>query len=73
MKNRCFYLLAIFFVIASVSTYAQNTAAKAGTVSDVRLLEGHWLGTFNGGPIEAVWSAPVGDNIVGFIRMTMVR
>ncbi|GAB3644026.1 hypothetical protein GCM10027423_46630 [Spirosoma arcticum] len=33
------------------------------------LLEGHWMGTFNGGPIEAVWSAPAGDNIVGFIRM----
>lgn len=35
----------------------------------MKLLEGHWLGIFNGGPIEAVWSAPAGDNIVGFIRM----
>ena len=35
----------------------------------MKLLEGHWFGTFNGGPIEAFWSAPAGDNIVGFIRM----
>lgn len=69
MKNCCAGLLAIFLLIISVDTHAQNAAAKVGTVSDMRLLEGHWLGTFNGGPIEAIWSAPAGDNIVGFIRM----
>lgn len=69
MKKCCAGLLAIFLLIGSVSVYAQNTAAKVGTVADMKLLEGHWLGTFNGGPIEAVWSAPAGDNIVGFIRM----
>lgn len=69
MKNYLSGLLAIFLLIGSVSVYAQNTAAGVGTVADMKLLEGHWLGTFNGGPIEAVWSAPAGDNIVGFIRM----
>ena len=27
------------------------------------------MGTFNGGPIEACWIAPVGDNLTGFMRM----
>ena len=69
MKNCCLNLLAVFLLITSTSTYAQTTSAKVGTLSDMKLLEGHWLGIFNGGPIEAVWSAPAGDNIVGFIRM----
>lgn len=64
------YLIAsLLGLIASLSTYAQSAPARAGTLSDMKLLEGHWLGTFNDGPIEAVWSAPAGDNIVGFIRM----
>jgi hypothetical protein len=32
-------------------------------------MEGRWVGTFNGGPIEAAWIAPVGDNLTGFMRM----
>ena len=64
------YFIAILLgLTASMGTYAQTTPAKAGTLANMSLLEGHWLGTFNGGPIEAVWSAPAGDNIVGFIRM----
>lgn len=67
MKKYCFGLLVILF--ATVGTFAQTIPAKAGTLTDLTLLEGHWLGTFNGGPIEANWTAPSGDNIVGFIRM----
>lgn len=69
MKNYCLLFRAFIFLIVSVGAYAQTAPAKTGTLTDMKLLEGHWLGTFNGGPIEAVWSAPAGDNIVGFIRM----
>ena len=69
MKKRHLSIFAFLCLFISVGTYAQNTLAKVGTLSDMSLLEGHWMGTFNGGPIEAVWSAPAGDNIIGFIRM----
>lgn len=59
--------LFIFVLFSSLTTYAQTT--KSGSLSDVAFMEGHWLGTFNGGPIEAAWIAPVGDNLTGFMRM----
>jgi hypothetical protein len=49
----------------SITAQAQNQ----GTLNDINFLEGRWLGTYKGGPIEAAWTAPAGDNIVGFIRM----
>ncbi|WP_461054268.1 DUF6265 family protein [Spirosoma arcticum] len=69
MKNYCLSALSLCCLIISLCTCAQTVPDKVGTLSDMSLLEGHWMGTFNGGPIEAVWSAPAGDNIVGFIRM----
>ncbi|GAB4037133.1 DUF6265 family protein [Spirosoma jeollabukense] len=59
--------LSLLFLLATFSTYAQT--AKTGTLADVAFMEGRWLGTFNGGPIEASWIAPVGDNLTGFMRM----
>ncbi len=59
-------LLAVFMVGLFLSLPAQ---AQKGSLSDLSFLEGHWLGTFNGGPIEASWTAPAADNIVGYIRM----
>lgn len=47
---------------------AQSTSKK-GSLNDLKILDGRWLGTFNGGPIEAAWTAPLGNNIVGYIRM----
>lgn len=58
------FLLTHFFL----NVQAQSTPNK-GTLDDINFLEGRWLGTYNGGPIEAAWTAPAGDNIVGFIRM----
>jgi hypothetical protein len=45
-------------------------AQSTGTLKDLSFLDGRWLGTYNGGPIEASWTAPAGNSIVGFIRMT---
>jgi hypothetical protein len=47
----------------------QPAQAQKGTLNDLTFLEGRWLGTFNGGPIEAGWSAPAAENIIGYIRM----
>ncbi|MBD2754640.1 DUF6265 family protein [Spirosoma validum] len=54
-------------LFSSLATYAQTNAK--GSLADVSFMEGRWLGTFNGGPIEASWIAPVGDNLTGFMRM----
>lgn len=67
--KRCYFLLlfCLFFILLP-ETYAQ-TQQKAGSLSDVGFIEGHWKATSEGSTIEAVWSAPAGDNIVGFVRM----
>lgn len=67
--NYVFFALLLGGLFGSLYTNAQTAPAKAGTLADVALLEGHWLGAFNGGPIEASWTAPSGNNIVGYIRM----
>ncbi|MCF0072431.1 DUF6265 family protein [Dyadobacter sp. CY261] len=63
----------IQFIKKAVSAFAlilTATLSQAqGTLNDIAFLDGRWLGTYNGGPIEASWTAPKGNNIVGFIRM----
>lgn len=68
MKQFHILLLLCLFATLLPEAYAQ-TLQKAGSLSDIRFIEGHWQATADGKLIEAVWSAPAGDNIVGFIRM----
>lgn len=67
LKQTCLLALVILSTTNYFSSYAQTT--KTGTLNDISFLDGRWLGTYNGGPIEASWTAPAGNNIVGFIRM----
>lgn len=60
------YTLIFAFFLFSGFAQAQT---KTGTLNDISFLEGHWLGNYNGGPIEASWTAPAGNNIMGYIRM----
>ncbi len=61
------HFLSLFCLIYFGS---QPTGAQtAPDLSVVAHIEGHWKGQFSGGPIEAAWSAPEGNNIVGYIRM----
>ena len=62
---RLFSCFIALFLLSCVAGYSQKTASLA----DVAFMKGHWLGTFNGGPIEAFWAAPAGDNLTGFMRM----
>jgi hypothetical protein len=66
-------LKALFPMLLAISLFTITTApaqtAKTGTLNDISFLNGRWKGTFNGGPIEASWTAPEGNNIAGFIRM----
>lgn len=60
---------SIGLTLAVAFLFTIPAQAQKGTLDDLSFLEGHWLGTFNGGPIEASWTSPVGGNIVGYIRM----
>lgn len=66
MKN---YFLPILFFFSSLITTHVHAQTGKGSLADVSFMEGRWLGAFNGGPIEAAWIAPVGDNLTGFMRM----
>lgn len=69
MKQFYFLSLLLFlFSYLQSEAFAQNKP-KTGSLSDMAFIEGHWKANDNGKIIEAVWSAPEGDNIVGFIRM----
>ena len=59
-------VIFIFSLLLSQNTLGQS---KIASLNDVAFMQGHWLGTFNGGPIEAFWVAPAGDNLTGFMRM----
>ncbi|GAB3980204.1 hypothetical protein GCM10028806_47240 [Spirosoma terrae] len=61
--------LFLTFTFITFCLLSVNAQSKTGTLTDMSFLEGHWRGTFNGGPIDAVWIAPAGDNLTGFIRM----
>lgn len=65
-----FYFLILFsltgILLPNVRAQSQS---KVGSLADVRFIEGHWKGTTGSTALEAVWSAPEGDNIIGFIRM----
>ncbi|MCE7067227.1 DUF6265 family protein [Dyadobacter sp. CY326] len=59
----------LFLALFLLTTFAKAQTASTGTLNDLSFLEGHWLGTYNGGPIEAGWTGPAGNNIMGYIRM----
>lgn len=68
MKRFNFLLLLCLFAIQMPKAYAQ-TQKKAGSLSDISFIEGHWKATVEDRNIEAIWSAPAGDNLVGIVRM----
>jgi hypothetical protein len=67
---RHIYLLILFVAgLLPVVTFAQ-TNIKGGSFTDINFIEGHWkTAPTDGRVIEAVWLAPAGDNILGFMRM----
>jgi len=63
-------ILSLAFILATLISNSSNAqTATTGSLKDISFLDGRWKGNYNGGTIEASWTAPEGDNIVGFIRM----
>ncbi|MBC7921778.1 MAG: hypothetical protein H7Z75_11915 [Ferruginibacter sp.] len=69
MKNRASLLFLLLLSATLLPTARAQTSPKAGSLADVGFIEGHWKATTKDNRLEAVWSAPDGDNLVGFIRM----
>ncbi|MCF2445952.1 DUF6265 family protein [Dyadobacter sp. CY345] len=65
----CKTLSLAFIFAALIFTSSNAQTASTGSLKDLSFLDGRWKGNYNGGTIEASWTAPEGDNIVGFIRM----
>lgn len=68
MKKYFFLWLFCLSVTLLPAAHAQ-AQQKSGSLSDVSFIQGHWKGMNGATALEAFWSAPEGDNIVGFIRM----
>jgi hypothetical protein len=64
---RKIFIVTLFVMgLLPVATFAQTK----GSFSDISFIEGHWkTAPADGRVIEAVWLAPAGDNILGFMRM----
>lgn len=64
MKN-IFFLFLFLLLINTDNANAQN----AGTLSDMEFISGHWETIRNGRMVEAFWTEPEGDNMVGVVRV----
>jgi hypothetical protein len=67
MKNS--YLLITLLLLCAVSPAPGQAQAKRGSISDVAFIKGSWKATAGDRSIDAVWSAPNGENIVGYVRV----
>lgn len=69
----------LYFLYFSISITAQQTAhilelSKDGispkaTMSDVQWIQGHWTGEALGGQVEEIWSAPLGNSMMGSFKL----
>ena len=66
-------LFSLLYCLCSLAvvpdTFAQSNK-KTGSISDVRFIEGSWKAVAGDRSIDAVWSSPNGENIVGYVRVT---
>lgn len=60
---------SFIFILVTLFQFSSYSQSNTASLQDVAFMQGHWLGNFNGGPIEAFWAAPAGDNLTGFMRM----
>lgn len=64
-----FYLFFTILCVSSISQAQGQTKSGKGSISDVRFIEGSWKAVAGDRSIDAVWSSPTGENIVGYVRV----
>ncbi|MEX2230605.1 MAG: DUF6265 family protein [Cyclobacteriaceae bacterium] len=64
------FIFLLFCLLTSLSLQTQAQSKRSpGTISDIRFIEGSWKAVSGDRSIDAVWSAPVGENMVGYVRV----
>src|SRR5687768_5859856 len=63
------YLPFYLCLIAIVTDAFAQTNKKTGSISDVGFIVGSWKAVAGDRSIDAVWSSPNGENIVGYVRV----
>jgi hypothetical protein len=69
MNQFCKGIFKTSILLAFIAIASAARAQTSGSLKDISFIEGHWLGQYNGGPIEGSWSGPNGGNIMGYLRM----
>lgn len=61
--------ILFFYLFIAVFPLHEMKAQETGTLSDLEFIAGHWETTRNGNAVEAFWTKPEGDNMVGVVRV----
>jgi hypothetical protein len=61
----------LLFSLCVLITFPQALAQtqSKGSISDVRFIEGSWKAAWGDRSVDAVWSAPSAETMVGFVRV----
>lgn len=52
-------------------TYDSAIGSPGATLDDIKWLAGYWIGEALGGITEEIWSAPLGNSMMGAFKLTM--
>ena len=64
-----FSLILCFSLLNVLPTTFAQSQAKKGAISDIRFIEGSWKAVAGDRTIDAVWSKPEGESMVGYVRV----
>lgn len=66
--TRSYLVLCLSLLIIQQPAFAQSQSKK-GSISDIRFIEGSWKAVAGDRSIDAVWSKPTGESMVGYVRV----
>ena len=66
--TRSYLVFCFSLLIMQLPALAQSPAKK-GSISDIRFIEGSWRAVAGDRSIDAVWSKPEGESMVGYVRV----
>ena len=73
VKNLTLLIVVLFlsFQIIAQNTLSvnDNESSPKASIQDVAWIAGHWQGEALGGTTEEIWSAPIGDSMMGSFRL----
>ena len=67
--NRSSYLLFCLCLLTMLPLAFLHAQEKKGSISDVSFIQGSWKAVAGDRSIDAVWSVPAGEDIVGYVRV----